>query len=142
VGIDDGTAVLGPSDLLQPSRPHAVHRLAATSLHLGYSMLFASDVARAGKHVNRNIQSLAGRVVNGTSERDAGGAGTPGFAFDSSSFWAQGVSLGSSVQFLPQLPRASHDPGATPNPARPSLAPDDSTAKLAHACRARWLARS
>jgi hypothetical protein len=71
----------------------------ATSLHFGYSALFASEVARPGNHVNRSINPT--QSASWTEDPNAAltGPAQPSFSFHSSSFWAQGVSLGVNVRF-------------------------------------------
>lgn len=61
----------------------------------GYSLLYMSDVVRAGRQINRNVNSSP---VDAPPTLPAGPQ-EPAFAFQSSSSWAQGISLGAVLRF-------------------------------------------
>ena len=59
-----------------------------TSLTVGYTFLYLSDVLRAGDQIDTNINGS--QLPPGTLT----GAAFPEFSFQSGSFWAQGLSIG------------------------------------------------
>jgi len=71
----------------------------SASLYVAYDLLYASNVARPGEQVDRNINPTQNTAW--TEEVDSVTEGTPAptFSFDSTSFWAQGVNLGLSIRF-------------------------------------------
>lgn len=73
----------------------------SASLFVGYSFLYANNVARPGRQVNRNINPT--QTVSWTEDPppllNPQGPAEPSFSFDSSSFWAQGVNVGLSIRF-------------------------------------------
>jgi hypothetical protein len=71
----------------------------ATTLYVGYSLLYASDVVRPGNQINRNINPTQSVSYVGAPPVSLDGPAQPSFAFNGSSFWAQGVSIGLSVGF-------------------------------------------
>ena len=71
----------------------------AASLHLGYSVLLANDVARPGNQIDRNINTTQSASWTEDPNATLAGSAQPSFRFRSSSFWAQGVSLGVNVRF-------------------------------------------
>jgi hypothetical protein len=71
----------------------------AASIHVGYSVLFANDVARPGNQVDRNINPTQSASWTEDPNATLTGPARPAFSFRSSSFWAQGVSLGLEVRF-------------------------------------------
>lgn len=71
----------------------------SVSIVAGYSFLYASDVARPGKQINRNINPTQSVSYVGEPPATRAGPAQPDFSFDSSDFWAQGVSLGIDVRF-------------------------------------------
>ena len=71
----------------------------SASLYVAYDLLYASNVARPGEQVDRNINPTQNTAW--TEEVDSVTEGTPAptFSFDSTSFWAQGINLGLSIRF-------------------------------------------
>lgn len=71
----------------------------AASIYLGYSLLYATNVVRAGNQIDRTVnptQSVAHTENPGTV---AQGVARPSFSYDDSDFWAQGISIGFSYRF-------------------------------------------
>lgn len=71
----------------------------AASVYLGYSFLYASSVARPGNQVNRNINTTQTTSWTEDTHPTPTGPAQPSFSFNSSSFWAQGLSIGIGVRF-------------------------------------------
>lgn len=64
-----------------------------------YRVLYASDVVRPGAQLNRNINTRQSVAYTGEPEVDRSGPGQPSFAFETSSYWAQSLSLGIEFRF-------------------------------------------
>lgn len=71
----------------------------AASLYLGYNFLFANNVVRPGNQVNRNLNTSQSASWTEDPNPTPSGPAQPSFSFNSSSFWAQGVSLGLGIRF-------------------------------------------
>ncbi len=71
----------------------------SASVYVGYDFLFANSVARPGNQVNRNINTSQSTSFTEDPIPIPQGPAEPAFSFNSSSFWAQGVSLGLSIRF-------------------------------------------
>jgi hypothetical protein len=71
----------------------------AATVYVGYSFLYASNVARPGNQINRNINPTQSVSYVGAVPAILDGPAQPTFNFNGSSFWAQGVSIGLSVAF-------------------------------------------
>jgi len=71
----------------------------SASLYVGYSFLFANNVARPGNQVNRNINTTQSTSWTEDTHPILQGPAQPSFSFNSSNFWAQGVSLGLNIRF-------------------------------------------
>jgi len=71
----------------------------SASLYVGYNFLFANNVARPGNQVNRNINTSQSTAWTEDPQPIPIGPAQPSFSFNSSSFWAQGVSLGLGIRF-------------------------------------------
>ena len=71
----------------------------SASVYLSYSFLYASDVARPGNQINRNINQTQSVSYTGAPSPTLIGPGQPSFGFNRSDFWAQGVGLGLEVRF-------------------------------------------
>ena len=71
----------------------------AVSINLGYSLLYANNVARPGNQMSRTINTT--QSVSYTESLLVGldGPRSPKFAFKDSSFWAQGINVGLTVRF-------------------------------------------
>jgi hypothetical protein len=71
----------------------------SASVYVGYSLLYASNVARPGNQVNRNINTTQSSSWTEEVVLEPHGPAQPSFSFNSSSFWAQGINIGLSVRF-------------------------------------------
>jgi Putative beta barrel porin-7 (BBP7) len=71
----------------------------SASLFAGYSMLYASSVARPGNQINRNINPTQSVSYVGAPPVSLQGPAQPAFNFNSSDFWAQGFNIGISFVF-------------------------------------------
>lgn len=65
----------------------------STSLSLGYNIVFWTDVVRAAEQIDTSVNTT--QIPPGTLTGEA----RPAFAFDSTSFWAQGVRAGLESRF-------------------------------------------
>jgi hypothetical protein len=65
------------------------------SVVAGYTFLYASDVVRAPRQINRNVNYSSFDLPPGPPT----GPQEPSFKFKSSDFWAQGLSLGLAFRF-------------------------------------------
>ena len=76
------------------------YRIAPTaSIFLGYSFLYTNSVARPGNQMNRNINPTQSVSYVGEPPVSLQGPAQPTFGFNSSSFWAQGITAGLSIRF-------------------------------------------
>jgi hypothetical protein len=76
------------------------YRIAPTaSIFLGYSFLYTNSVARPGNQMNRNINPTQSVSYVGEPPVSLQGPAQPTFGFNSSSFWAQGVTAGIGIRF-------------------------------------------
>ena len=67
---------------------------------MGYSLLYLNDVVRPGKQIDRVIKlGRSSQAILFTPAVGLVGPARPGFAFNSSEFWAQGINLGLEFQF-------------------------------------------
>ena len=71
----------------------------SASVYLSYSFLYASDVARPGNQINRNVNQTQSVSYTGAPSPTLIGPAQPSFGFNRSDFWAQGVGLGLEVRF-------------------------------------------
>jgi hypothetical protein len=69
------------------------------AVFVGYTMLYANDVARPGNQINRTINTTQSVSWVGQTTFRPEGPAQPSFRFKSSDFWAQGVDLGLSFRF-------------------------------------------
>lgn len=69
------------------------------SAFLGYSFLYASNVVRPGDQVDRTINTTQNVAWTGSTTLDPSGPSQPSFGFNTTSFWAQTLSLGVAVTF-------------------------------------------
>ena len=60
-------------------------------LVLGYTFIYWNNVARAGSQINTNVNST---LLPNSPNPPAGDLNQPAFAYNSSTFWAQGISAG------------------------------------------------
>ena len=65
----------------------------------GYTFLYMNNVVRAPQQVNRNINPLGGPRSRAIRPRRSPGPAQPSFKFDSSEFWAQGLTVGLAFRF-------------------------------------------
>jgi hypothetical protein len=64
-------------------------------LTVGYTGIYWSNVVRPGQHMSRDINpNLLPPVANPTT-----GTNRPGFAFDTTDYWAQGINLGGEYRW-------------------------------------------
>jgi hypothetical protein len=76
------------------------YRLTPTaSIFAAYSFLYANNVVRPGNQINRNINPTQSVSYVGEPPVSLEGAAQPQASFNTSSYWAQGVSVGLNVQF-------------------------------------------
>ena len=71
----------------------------AATLYVGYTFLYASNVARPGEQINRNINPTYSLAYGGDPPVTPVGAAQPTFSFNTTDFWAQSLTLGLSVRF-------------------------------------------
>ncbi|MEO8305662.1 MAG: BBP7 family outer membrane beta-barrel protein [Betaproteobacteria bacterium] len=71
----------------------------SASVYVGYSFLYANNVARPGNQINRNINPTLSAAWTEDPILDPQGPAQPSFSFNSSNFWAQGINLGVSIRF-------------------------------------------
>jgi hypothetical protein len=69
------------------------------TVHFGYSLLYASDVARPGDQINRNINPTQTVSYGSDPPVTPVGAAEPTFSFTTSDFWAQSLSIGFAYRF-------------------------------------------
>lgn len=69
------------------------------SVFSGYTFLYASDVLRAPRQVNRQINPTGATAINGNPSRTLVGPAQPAFKPNSSDFWAQGLNVGLAYRF-------------------------------------------
>jgi hypothetical protein len=69
------------------------------SLSVGYDVLYASNVARPGNHLNRNINPTQAVSYTGEPPASLVGPAQPTFGFNDSSFWAQAISATLHIRY-------------------------------------------
>jgi len=69
------------------------------TVYVGYSLLYASDVARPGDQINRNINPTQTVSYGNDPPVQPAGPAQPTFSFNTSDFWAQSVSIGLGYRF-------------------------------------------
>lgn len=69
------------------------------TVYLGYSLLYASDVARPGDQLNRNINPTQTVSWGNDPPVKPSGPAQPTFAFTTSDFWAQTLAIGIAYRF-------------------------------------------
>jgi len=70
-----------------------------TTISIGYDLLYASDVARPGNQVNRNINPTQAVSYTGDPQASLVGPAQPAFNWNGSSFWAQAVSIALHIRY-------------------------------------------
>lgn len=69
------------------------------TVYAGYSFLYASNVARPGEQVNRNVNPTQGVAYGNDPPATLVGAAQPNFNFNTTDFWAQTLSIGLAYRF-------------------------------------------
>jgi len=69
------------------------------SVSAGYTFLYASNVVRAPQQVNRQLNPTQAAAITGTIPPTLVGPAQPSFKFNSSDFWAQGLTAGVAFRF-------------------------------------------
>jgi hypothetical protein len=65
----------------------------------GYTFLYASNVVRPGEQIDRTVNPTQSPSFGGPIPTNLVGEARPRFTFESSDFWAHGLSLGIALQF-------------------------------------------
>jgi len=65
----------------------------------GYSFLYASNVARPGEQINRNVNPTQSVAYGNDPPATLVGAAQPAFNFNTTDFWAQTLSIGLAYRF-------------------------------------------
>lgn len=71
----------------------------AATVSLGYSLLYANNVARPGNQVNRTVNTTQSTSYTEDPAPVIQGPTSPAFKFRGSSFWVQGINVGLTVRF-------------------------------------------
>ena len=71
----------------------------SASIFMAYSLLYASNVVRPGNQVNRTVNTTQSTSYTEDPAAKLVGPAQPTFAFNDSSFWAQGISVGMAFRF-------------------------------------------
>jgi hypothetical protein len=66
---------------------------------LGYTFLYASNVARPGNQMDRVINPTQSQAISLNNPAPLTGAARPAFNFDGSDFWAHGLNVGLALSF-------------------------------------------
>jgi hypothetical protein len=69
------------------------------TVYLGYALLYATSVARPGDQINRNINPTMTVSYGNDPPVKPSGPLQPTFAFNTSDFWAQNLSIGFAYRF-------------------------------------------
>jgi hypothetical protein len=69
------------------------------TVYLSYSFLYASNVARPGDQINRNINPTQSVAYGSNPPATLVGAAQPTFSFNTTDFWAQTLSIGFAYRF-------------------------------------------
>ena len=69
------------------------------TLYVGYSFLYANNVARPGEQINRNINPTQTVAYGNDPPAKLVGAAQPTFNFNTTDFWAQTLSIGFAYRF-------------------------------------------
>ena len=69
------------------------------TLFVGYTFLYASNVARPGDQINRNINPTQSVAYGNDPPARLVGAAQPAFNFNTTDFWAQSLSIGLAYRF-------------------------------------------
>jgi len=69
------------------------------TVYVAYSVLYASNVARPGQQINRNINPSQSVAYGNDPPATLVGEAQPGFGFTTTDFWAQTLSIGFAYRF-------------------------------------------
>jgi Putative beta barrel porin-7 (BBP7) len=69
------------------------------TIYVGYSFLYASNVARPGEQINRNINPTQTVAYGNDPPATLVGAAQPAFNFNTTNFWAQTLAVGLAYRF-------------------------------------------
>jgi Putative beta barrel porin-7 (BBP7) len=69
------------------------------TVYVGYTFLYASNVARPGDQINRNINPSQSVAYGNDPPATLVGAAQPAFNFNTTDFWAQSLSIGFAYRF-------------------------------------------
>jgi hypothetical protein len=69
------------------------------TVYVGYSFLYASKAVRPGEQINRNINPTQAVAYGNDPPATLVGAAQPAFAFSTTDFWAQTLSVGLAYRF-------------------------------------------
>jgi hypothetical protein len=69
------------------------------TVYVGYSFVYASSVLRPGEQMNRSINPTQAVAYGNDPPARLAGAAQPGFAFNTTDFWAQTLSVGLTYRF-------------------------------------------
>lgn len=69
------------------------------TVYVGYSFLYASNVARPGDQINRNVNPTQSVSYGNDPPARLVGTAQPGFSFNTTDFWAQSLSIGFAYRF-------------------------------------------
>jgi hypothetical protein len=76
------------------------YRLTSQAMvYVGYSFLYASNVARPGEQINRNINPTQTVAYGNDPRAMLVGAAQPTFNFKTTDFWVQTLSIGLAYRF-------------------------------------------
>jgi len=75
------------------------HLTPAMSLFAGYNVLYASNVVRPGNQIDRNLNTTQSVAFTGEPVVDPTGPAKPSSSFNSSTYWAQNLSVGLEFRF-------------------------------------------
>ncbi|MCC7325457.1 MAG: BBP7 family outer membrane beta-barrel protein [Burkholderiales bacterium] len=71
----------------------------AATIYVGYAFLYASDVARPGEQINRNINPTQTVSYGNDPPVNPAGPAQPTFSFSTTDFWAQSLTIGLAYRF-------------------------------------------
>jgi hypothetical protein len=69
------------------------------SVFAGYSLLYATNVVRPGNQINRTVNTTQSTSYTENPNATLQGVAQPAFDFNTSDFWAQGISVGVAISF-------------------------------------------
>jgi len=69
------------------------------SVYVGNSFLYASNAARPGEQINRNVNPTRAVAYGNDPPATLAGSAQPTFGFSAGDFWAQSVSIGLAYRY-------------------------------------------